>query len=334
MRISLPSDMAAGFSNRRSKEDRKDDEAHLDAKIEARLSGVIGEVAEAIEAPPAGTRYRHSIHPAESLRSLGRARGLVRALAERDLRVRYKQAHLGIAWAIISPAILMIVFSLLMNRGVLSVSTGGKPTYLFAYVGLVPWTFFANVVSQGGMSLVSNLYLVNKIFCPREVFPLTSALVCAVDGLVSALLFLILFPISGTHPALTTVWVPVLLVIEIAFTIGVTLIISIVTVYMRDLRHLLGIIVQFGLFVTPVMYSMSNIPGKHLNRLAIPSHLIGFYTVIDPLAPLIDGIRRTVLFGQAPQWGYVGISAVVSGITLIGGFLLFKRLEYGIADVA
>ncbi|MHB1955794.1 MAG: ABC transporter permease [Sulfobacillus sp.] len=263
-----------------------------------------------------------------------RGRGLLRALTERDIRVRYKQAHLGVAWAVISPAVLMIIFTLLISRGVLNVSTGGKPIYLYSYVALVPWTFFANVISQGGMSLVTNLYLVNKINCPREVFPLASALVCAVDALVATLLLLVLFLIGGTAPSAMSVWVPLLLLIEVVFTLGATLIVSIVTVYMRDLRHLLAILVQFGMFATPVMYSMSNIPGKHLNNLPIPQHLLTVYSVVNPLGPVIDGIRRTVLFDQPPQWQYLGPAAAMSMFVLIGGLVLFKRLEYGIADVA
>ena len=288
---------------------------------------------EVPDSPPPDLRYRRHLRLAEALRQLYRAAGLIRSLTERELRVRYKQAHLGAAWALLSPALLMVVFTLLIGRGVLSVGTGGKPAYLFSYVALVPWMFFATSLSQGGISLVTNLYLVNKIYCPREVFPLTSVLVAGFDALVASLLLLVLFPVGHSLPAGSTIWLPLLLLVEVIFTIGVTLFVSAVVVYFRDLRHLLPVIVQFGLFATPVMYTMTSQPG-HRTTSPIPRSLLDLYSVINPLGPIIDSIRRVVLFGQSPEWSYVGIAAATSLAVLVVGYWTFKSLEAGIADVA
>ena len=276
------------------------------------------------DSPPPELRFRKRVRIATDLRQLGRGVGVIRALTERDLRVRYKQAYLGVAWAVFSPAVLMIVFSLLLSHQVLNVGTAGKPAYLFSYVALIPWTIFSNSVSSGGMSLVNNLILVNKIYCPREVFPLASILVAIADGFVASLLLLILFPIGHTAPSGTIWWVPLLFLIELVYTVGVTLFLSVIIVYMRDLRQVVPVIVQFGLFATPVVYTMSK----------IPRHLQTIYAIINPIGPLIDGCRRAALLNQDPQWNLVGLAAISSSFALVVGYFAFRMLERRIADVA
>ncbi len=274
--------------------------------------------------PPRELRFRRKLSPRADLIELARSRRLLRALTERELRVRYKQAHLGFAWAILTPATLMIIFTLLSAHSVINIGTSGKPAYLFAYAGLVPWTFFANSITQGGMSLVTNLYLVNKIYCPREVFPISSVLVSIVDGFVASLIFLVLFPIGHTTPSVTSYWIPFLFLLEVIFTLGIALIASIIVVYLRDLRHLIPIIVQFGLFATPVMYSLSK----------LPENIQVIYSAINPLAPIIDSIRQAILFDQGPEWNLLAYAIPSSLIYLAIGYSLFKRLEPRVADVA
>ena len=136
------------------------------------------------EAPPAELRFRRRIRVGASLRELWLSRELIRSLAERDLRARYNQAFLGFAWAILTPVALMVVFTVFF-QGVAKIDTGGVPYALFAYVGLVPWTFFSTSVSQGGQSLLTNTNVLTKVYCPREVFPLASVVVAAVDAVIA-----------------------------------------------------------------------------------------------------------------------------------------------------
>ncbi len=268
-------------------------------------------------------RARRKIRLSSSLRELWSARELVRTLAERELRARYSQAVLGLAWAVLTPLVLMIVFTLFFRR-VADVDTEGAPYALYAYLGLLPWTFFSSSVSLGGQSLIQNLALLNKVYCPREVFPLASVIVAALDTLVSTAILGLLFVITGYAPRLTTLWVPVILVVQLAFTLGVAFTLSSVVIYLRDLRHLLPIALQLGLFATPVAYGID----------AIPKSLHVLYSVFNPLAPVIDGYRRTVLFGQAPDWDLLLPAAGTAAVVLVAGYLLFKKLEAGMADVA
>lgn len=273
--------------------------------------------------PPADILYRPKLRIVGAVQEIWRGRELVRTLAEREFRIRYKQTVLGLAWAVLTPLALMVVFTLFFQR-VAKVDTGGAPYVLFAYLGLLPWTFFSTSVSQGGQSLVMNTQLLGKVYCPREVFPIASVTVAAIDGSIALVPLGILFALTGFTPKATSVWVPVLLVVQVAFTLGVTLIISAVLVYLRDLRHALPIILQLGLFATPVAYGIDVVP---------PSLQVA-YSAANPLAPVIDGYRRTVLLGMAPDWHLLLPGAITALGGLAVGYIVFKRLEVGFADYA
>ena len=279
-------------------------------------------VREIPAAPPADLRFRRRVRLAAMLKDLWRARELVRALAERQLRARYKQAVLGFAWALIPPVVLMVVLSVFVQR-VVDVPTGGVPYPLFSYVALVPWTFFATAVTAASASILTSMELINKIYAPREVFPLASIVTSGVDAIVGLLALVLLFIVYTFVPAPTSIWVPVLVLVQLAFTVGVCLALSALVVFLRDLRHAVPVIVQLGLFATPIAYGMDQIPPS----LRLP------YSILNPLAPVIDGYRRTVLLGEPPQFGLLLAGAVTSFALLAVGFIVFKRLEAGFADV-
>jgi ABC-2 type transport system permease protein/lipopolysaccharide transport system permease protein len=148
--------------------------------------------------------------------------------------------------------------------------------------------------------------------------------VAAMDTLIAVSGLAVLFVVFQEVPKITSLWLPVLLAVQIAFTLGVTLAASITIVYLRDLRYALPVILQFGLFATPVAYSLADVPEK------LRPWMVG----LNPLAAVIDGYRRTVLYGQAPHWELLGVAAATSAVVLFGGYALFKRFETGIADVA
>ena len=274
-------------------------------------------------APPPELRFRRRVGPLRAIAAVWRSRELVRTLAERELRARYKQALLGLAWALITPLALMVVFTLFFNR-VARVETSGVPYPLFAYLGLLPWTFFSTSVSQGGQSLIQNIPLLNKVAFPREVFPMASVAVAGLDSAVALVALGGLFVVYAFIPQPTSAWVPLLLLVQVAFTLGVTLIVSAVVVYLRDLRHALPVLLQIALFATPVAYGIDFIPGS----------IRTLYVVLNPLAAVIDGYRRTVLLGLGPDWNLLVPATISAFAVLVLGYLLFKRMEAGFADVA
>ena len=275
------------------------------------------------ESPSPDLVFKRRMRPLAMLRELLGSGELVRALTERDFRARYKQTKVGFAWALLTPLLLMVAFSLFFKTAA-DIDTGDIPYPLFSFVALVPWTLFSNSVSTGAVSITQNLSLVNKVYCPREVFPLSSIGIAAVDAFISLFMLALLFVIYGEAPQPETAWVLVLLPIQLAFTIGVTLLLSALVVYLRDVRQILPMALQFALFATPVAYAFDVLDEKW-QPLA---------SAVNPLAPIIDSYRQTVLYGQAPQGDLLAIAAGVSLVWLVGGYLLFKRLETGFADVA
>ena len=269
--------------------------------------------------------YRRKVRLIPAARELWVFRELIFTLAERDLRVRYKQAVLGIAWAVITPVVMMVLFTVVLNRFT-KVNTNGAPYALFSYLGLLPWTFFSGALSSGGLSLVSNVALLNKLYCPREVFPIAAIADAAVDALIATLVLALLFPITGFAPKAQVFYLPLLLVVLVMFTIGVTVAVSSIVVYMRDLRLVLPVVIQLGLFATPVLYTPQSIFKSEL--------LLVAYSVVNPLVPVIDGIRRTILQGKPPEWLPLGAGAASALVLMLAGFWLFKKMETGIADVA
>lgn len=269
--------------------------------------------------------FHRRINIVTALKELWAFRELLLTIAERDLRVRYKQALLGIAWAVVAPVVMMVAFTLLFNRFA-KINTGGAPYALFSYLGLLPWTFFSSSISTGGLSLVTNNELLNKLYCPREVFPLAGIADSVVDAVIATGVLAILFPITGFAPKVESLYLPLFLIVMIMFTVGVTLAVAAVVVYARDLRLVLPLAIQVGLFVTPVVYATTSISSS--------KSFLYLFSAVNPLVPVIDGMRATVLHGTAPNWTSFGIGAVCSLFYLLGGFALFKRLETGMADIA
>jgi ABC-type polysaccharide/polyol phosphate export permease len=273
--------------------------------------------------PPDELRFHRKVHFFAAAAEIWAARELIFTLAERDLRARYKQAILGFAWAVVTPLALTVVFTVFF-KGVAKIDTRPAPYPVFAYLGLIPWTFFSSSMSNGGLSLVSNAPLLNKVYCPREVFPLAAVGVAWVDSVLSLVALAFLFVLYGYAPRATSYWLPVLFIVQLAWTAGITMVVSAVTIYLRDLRHVLPILLQLGLFATPVAYGIDKIPVRFR----------GLYATLNPLAPVIDGYRRTVLYNKPPDWHLLGLGSITATVLLLGGYALFKRLETGIADVA
>jgi ABC-2 type transport system permease protein/lipopolysaccharide transport system permease protein len=273
--------------------------------------------------PPPELRYRRRVRLGAALRDLWRSRDLVRTLAERDIRARYKQAVLGFAWAILNPLILVVAFTILFDR-VTDLDTGGLPYPVFSYVALLGWNFFQTGATMGMTSLINNLSLLNKMPCPREVFPSAALVGSALDGIVAVLLLPLLLLVYRTAPQATSPLALLALPALVLTTAAVAYISAAIVVYLRDLRHGFAMLMQLLLFATPVAYGIRNLP-----RVWRPVVQIG-----NPIATVIETSRRTILLGQAPAWGYLGGATLVACVLFLLSYWAFKRLETGIADVA
>ncbi|MGK2949388.1 MAG: ABC transporter permease [Acidimicrobiales bacterium] len=275
------------------------------------------------DGPPRSTIYRRRLGPAQAARELWAARALLKALSQREFRARYHQTALGMAWAVITPVLLMLVFTVFVNRFA-EIDTGDIPYPVFAYLGLLPWSCFSTSISRGASILVLESSLVNKVRCPREVFPLATAATALVDMAISAGVLGVVMLVTRTAPTPEIVWVPAILLVQVAFTVGVVLLMSITVVYLRDLGQAIPLLLQLGLFATPVAYAAS----------AITERTGGWYAAVNPLVGVIESYRTCVVGGESPPWDLLGPSAAGALVYLLVGSVIFKRYEVGIADVA
>jgi ABC-type polysaccharide/polyol phosphate export permease len=303
--------------------------------------------------PPDDLIYRHRVRLREALRNLWAAREIIYTLAERDFRAQYKQATLGILWAVISPLATLVLFVLVFSK-VQKFGSQGLPYALYAFVGILCWNFFSTSFGNGGQSLLNNKALLAKTQFPRECFPLETMCVQALNTLLSWIPLAMLFVIFGRAPRLATLWVPMFMIIEVVFAAGIGLAISSTVIQMRDLVQVLPLVTTLGLFATPVIWPFSDIPtdfhvtgGRFVHKMivngqVVHAHWVGGITVnlqmvygfFNPLGPVIAEARNTMLLGRAPNWDLTGIAALGAFCYLAVGYRIFKRLEEHFADIA
>jgi len=255
------------------------------------------------------------------LRELWNYRELMYFLVWRDVKVRYKQTALGAAWAIIQPFFTMLVFSLFFGR-LAKVPSDGLPYSLFSYAALVPWTFFAQGLSQSADSLVGSSNLIKKVYFPRLAIPMGTVCSGLVDFTLAFSVLLVMMAWYGRTPTHNVVWLPFFVLLAFVTALGVGLWLSAMNVKFRDVKYTVPFLTQFWMFATPIAYPSSLLPEKW--RL-----LYG----LNPMAGVVDGFRWVLLGSTSVSGPMIAISAVVSLLALISGALYFRRMERSFADV-
>ena len=253
--------------------------------------------------------------------TLIRYRDLLWLWAVREVRVRYKQSLLGVAWAVLQPLVLTVIFTMIFSR-LVRIDTQGVPYPLFAYAALVPWTFFSTSLSFGIPSLVNNINLVTKIYFPREVLPLASIGAAFVDFAAAFIVFVGMLIFYGVRPSAYVLWVIPLLVIQLILTMGVTMLGSAIIVFLRDMRFVLPLVTQVWMYATPVIYPIDLVPENFRP-----------YYFLNPMAGIIDAYRRILLMGEAPRMTALLFSALIAFLFLVLGYVFFKSVEPLFADL-
>lgn len=305
---------------------------------------VVTDVSTIPAEPPDDILYTHKAPLVASVRNLWAHREIMYTLAERDFRVQYKQAALGVAWAVLSPVLTLAIFVVVFSQLKSQFPTQGVPYPLYAFVGILCWSFFAGALGSGGNSLLSNKALLAKTQFPRECFPLETLLLQSLNTVISWIPLTLLFVIYGRAPRIATVWVPAFMLIEVLFAAGVTLAVSSMIIQMRDLQQVMPIIISLGIFLTPVIWPFSKIPSNfHLwGGQMVAGHWMGgvsvnlqaVYGFFNPLGPVISSVRETMLLGHNPSWWPLTTATIGALCYVIFGYRIFKRLEVNFADVA
>ncbi|MGD2070853.1 MAG: ABC transporter permease [Gemmatimonadota bacterium] len=247
-------------------------------------------------------------------------RELLRVIAVRDLLVRYKQSLVGAGWALFVPLANMAVFTVLFTR-VVRMETE-LPYPIFVYAGLLPWTWFASALSVATSSLTQNMGLVTRVYFPREILPLSAVLVTMVDFLLGGVVLGVLMVLYGVVPGPEVLLLPLVVGVQLAFTVGLGLLMATGNLFFRDVRYLMTVLVGIWMFLTPVLYPLEKVGGR-------------LETVLrwNPMAPVIESYRWLLLGSAPPATGPAIFSVASSLVLLAGGWLLFHRLEPRFAEV-
>jgi lipopolysaccharide transport system permease protein len=254
-----------------------------------------------------------------NLREIWEYRELLWMLAYRDIKVRYSQTALGVAWALIQPLTTLVIFTLVFGR-VVKVDTSGIPYSLFALSGMALWGYFSTVMTQSGSSIITGQDMVKKIYFPRVIIPLSKSISAFVDFGVTLLFLLGMLIYHQYQPGFNAVFALFFILLTILSGLGLGIWLNALTIRYRDFQYVLPFAIQLGIYVSPVAYPSSLVPSEYQ-----------FFYYLNPMAGAIDGIRWA-LFGSPINEG-IYISIVSSVLLFVSGWLYFHKLEGEIADI-
>ena len=275
----------------------------------------------------ATTRPRH-IRLAQStgwvalqLRELWEYHELLFFLIWRDVKVRYKQTALGAAWAIIQPLFTMLVFTVFFGR-LAKIPSDGLPYPIFAYAALVPWTFFANGLTQSADSLAGSANLLRKVYFPRLAIPIATVLAGVLDFTIAFAVLVVMMLWYGVYPTANIVWLPLLLLLALTTALGVGLWLSALNVQYRDVKYVVPFVVQFWMLATPIAYPSSMISEPWRT-----------WYGLNPMSGVVEGFRWALLGTTDSPGSMIWVSAGVALTLLVGGAYYFRRMEKSFADL-
>ena len=255
------------------------------------------------------------------LGELWQYRELLYFLIWRDIKVRYKQTALGAAWAIIQPVMTMVVFSLFFGK-LGKIPSDGVPYPIFAYVALVPWTFFANGLTQSSNSLVGSSNLITKVYFPRLAIPMGTVLSGVLDFMLAFVVLIAMMLYYGISPTLNMLWLPLFLLLAVVTSLGVGLWLSALNVEYRDVRYVVPFLTQFWMLATPIAYpsSLLHEPWRTVYGL-------------NPMVGVVEGFRWALLGARMAPGPIIAASSFAALVILISGAFYFRRMEKTFADV-
>jgi lipopolysaccharide transport system permease protein len=257
----------------------------------------------------------------DSISELWRFRELLYFFAWRDIKVRYRQAALGAAWALIQPLFTMIMFTLLFGR-LAHMPSDGIPYPIFCYCALVPWTYFSGVLGLASLSLTANSSLVEKVYFPRVLLPAGTAVAGLIDFAIGSLLLVALMFYYHVRPTWALLFSPLVILMMVMLTIGISMLMAAVNVRYRDVKYVLPFLIQIWMFATPIIYPVTMIPVRLRGILAL-----------NPCWGMVNGFRACLFPGQPVDLTLLGLSAFTTIALFIGGAYYFYHCERSFADV-
>lgn len=245
-------------------------------------------------------------------------RELLKTNIKKEVRGKYKGAWLGVLWSYLNPLLMLMVYSVVFSK-IMKIEI---PNYsMFLFTALIPWTFFTATVAQGSDSIVVNGNILKKVFFPREIIPISVVTSNLINFSFSTIILFAFILISGLGFSWYALFFPLILLIQYLLLLGITLILSAITVYIRDLQHIISVVLMALFYGTPIVYSMDMVP-ESLKSLIM----------LNPMSPIIQSYRDILFYKQMPNLKYLGILLIVTIILIYIGLVIFKKLQKNFAE--
>lgn len=245
-------------------------------------------------------------------------RELLKSNVKKEIRGKYKGAWLGIAWSLLNPLLLISVYSLIFPI-ILKVKVEHYAIYLC--VALLPWSFFTSTITQGAFSVIANGNIIKKVYFPREILPLSVVVSGTVNFLLTCIVMLAFLIFSGIGLSIHALWFPVILFLEFLLILGTTFIVAGITVYMRDLEHIISLGLMLMFYATPIAYSLDGMPAHYVKIL-----------MLNPMTSVVTAFRDILFYQKTPNLQIIGILYIISIVMFLIGYKIFKNLEKGFAE--
>ena len=254
----------------------------------------------------------------EIFKNLYQYRELLKTNVKKEIRGRYKNSILGVLWSFLNPLLQLAVYALIFPL----ILKNDIPYYtIFVCVGLIPWTFFTTTVNQAAFTIIANGNIIKKVYFPREILPISVVTSNAVNFVISTIIILAFVIIYGLGVTPYILLYPFILLIQYILLLGISFILSSITVYFRDLEHIIGIILMVMFYATPIVYSLDTLPEPFVTIMQL-----------NPMAHIIEGYRSIFYYQTMPNMNNLLILLALSIILLVIGYFIFKKLQYGFAE--
>ena len=245
-------------------------------------------------------------------------RELLKTNVKKEIRGRYKNSILGIMWSFLNPLLQLAVYSIIFG----ALLTGGDKTYhIYICVALIPWTYFTTAITQSAFTVIGNADIIKKVYFPREILPISVVTSGAVNFVISTIIILAFVIFSGIGLSWYLLFYPFILLIQYILLLGISFIVSSVTVYFRDLEHIIGVVLMAAFYATPIVYKLEQLPAN-----------LQIIMQLNPMTHLINAYRDIFYYHQMPNMQILCILLVLSIILTIIGYFIFKKLQKGFAE--
>ena len=245
-------------------------------------------------------------------------RELLKTNVKKEIRGRYKNSFLGILWSFLNPLLQLLVYSVIFG----ALLAGGDETYpIYICIALIPWTYFTTAITQASFTVIGNADIIKKVYFPREILPISVVTSGAVNFVISTIIILAFVIFSGVGLSWYILLYPFILLIQYILLLGIGFIVSSVTVYFRDLEHIIGVVLMAAFYATPIVYKIEQLP-----------HTLQVLVNLNPMTHLINAYRDIFYYHQMPNMKILLVLLAASVILTIIGYFIFKKLQKGFAE--